>query len=65
MKMYLSEREIEFLQDKKAFIRRYGNNYAYSVKHRIIKKYKEMEETMRFIQRHIDAKTLKKLICNK
>ena len=61
-KIRLSQREIEYLSNPKAFIKEHGKDYAYVLKNRIIKKYHEMKETIEFIESHIEPKTLQKLL---
>ena len=58
----LSRREIEYLESPKAFGKKHGRDYAYVIKNRITKKYREMKATIEFIESHIDPKTLQKLL---
>jgi len=44
-KIRLSNREIEYLESPKAFGKKHGMDYAYVIKNRITKKYREMKAT--------------------
>ena len=62
MAKFLSERELEYLENPKRFNKLHGKDYGYAIKSRILKKYREMKKAINHIEKSVDARTLQKLL---